>query len=111
MSAYVDEAIELWTRMMIQEHDDDARCEQNVERMQKTCQTWLEELLGMLEKGNMDLSGQMQVRYATLELDCTTARGDLRAANDKALSVIRDVEILQAEIGGNKRWAKAQVSR
>jgi hypothetical protein len=110
MIGYVDEAIELWTSMMIEEHDHDARCEQNVERMQKTCQKWLEELLGMLEKGDMDLSGQMQVRYTALELDCTTAKGDLRAANDKALSVIRDVEILQAEIGGNKRWAKAQVS-
>jgi chromosome segregation ATPase len=109
MEKYIDEAVELWTQTMIEEHDHEMKCEENVQRMQKSCNKWLEELLAILGKGNMDLSGQMQVRLAALELENTQSKDELRAAINKTMSLWRDVEILQAEISGNKRWARSQI--
>ena len=109
MEKYIEDAVELWTQTMIEEHDHDVRCEENVGRMQKSCGKWLEELLTILGKGNMDLSGQMQVRLAALEVENSQSKDELRAATNKTMSLWRDVEILQAEISGNKRWAKSQI--
>jgi chromosome segregation ATPase len=109
MEKYIDEALELWTQTMIEEHDHEMKCKENVQRMQKSCNKWLEELLAILSKGNMDLSGQMQVRLAALEVENGQSKDELRAASNKTMSLWRDVEILQAEISGNKRWARSQI--
>ena len=49
---YVEQATELWTAMMMEEHDHDQKCIKNVHDMQDACDAWLKELLSILEGGS-----------------------------------------------------------
>jgi hypothetical protein len=49
---YVEQATELWTAMMMEEHDHDQKCIKNVHDMQDVCDAWLKELLSILEGGS-----------------------------------------------------------
>ena len=51
----LDEAMELWTQVMLEEHDQDLKCEANVAKMQQSCDEWLEELLILLSNGDVAL--------------------------------------------------------
>lgn len=53
MMKYLEEAIKLWTQMMMEEHEQDVRCEVNVSKMQKSCDSWLAELLVILSGGDV----------------------------------------------------------
>ena len=46
---YVEQATGLWTDMMMEEHDHDQKCIENVHRMQEDCNTMLTESLSILE--------------------------------------------------------------
>ena len=48
---YVEQATGLWTDMMMEEHDHDQKCIENVHLMQEDCNTMLTELLSILEAG------------------------------------------------------------
>jgi hypothetical protein len=53
---YVEQATELWTAMMMEEHDHDQKCIKNVHDMQDVCDAWLKELLSILEGGSAESS-------------------------------------------------------
>jgi len=53
---YVEEATELWTAMMLEEHDQDEKCVENVHGMQDVCDAWLEELLSILKVAELESS-------------------------------------------------------
>ena len=55
MIKHLEEAIELWTQMMLEEHDQDMKSEANVAKMQQSCDEWLEELLILLSNGEVAL--------------------------------------------------------
>jgi len=46
---YIEEAVELWTSMMIEEHEHDDWCLQNIHSMQEECDAWLVELQSELD--------------------------------------------------------------
>ena len=46
---YVQEATDFWTLMMLEEHHHDQICINKMYDMQDACQTWLDELLFILE--------------------------------------------------------------
>ena len=50
-----EEALELWSRMIMEEHDKDMKSELNVSQIQKSCNAWLEELLVLLSNGDVAL--------------------------------------------------------
>ena len=53
MIKHLEEANKLWTQMMMEEHEQDVRCEVNVGKMQKSCDAWLAELLVILSGGDV----------------------------------------------------------
>ena len=49
LTKYVQEATDFWTLMMLEEHHHDQICINKMYDIQDACQTWLDELLFILE--------------------------------------------------------------
>jgi len=46
---FLDECLELWTAMVVEEHAQDLQCASNIAKMQQECHEWLDELHTQLE--------------------------------------------------------------
>jgi hypothetical protein len=53
----IEQALELWTDMLVAEEEKDARCVARMEAMQGDCDAWLAELLKLLENVDSELKG------------------------------------------------------
>jgi len=61
----VEEVLSIWTGMMEEEQEKDARYEACMQAMQADCSTWLEELSSILER--LDQESEMQSRKAEVD--------------------------------------------
>jgi len=70
LTKYVQEAIDFWTRMMLEEHEHDQICINNIHNMKNACQTWFDELLLILE-GRVHETKEIEIlktQLSTLEV-------------------------------------------
>ena len=91
---YVEQATGLWTDMMMEEHDHDQKCIENVHSMQEDCNTMLTESLSILEGIGVVLakSVTIDVVAASLADVHSTAPMPSIAASDES-----QVDTLKAE--------------
>jgi len=64
---YTSEALDLWTAEMLEEHEHDQRCLENLHSMQREADAWLEELLQILmcsEQGEIKRAPPPQIQRA-----------------------------------------------
>ncbi len=73
LTKYVQEATDFWTLMMLEEHHNDQICINRMYDMQDACQTWLDELLFILE-GRAHAGATKQIK----ELKTSGADQELR---------------------------------
>jgi C-terminal processing protease CtpA/Prc len=65
---YATEALDLWTAEMLEEYEHDQRCLENLHKMQRETDAWLEELLHILicsEQGEIKRAAPPQIQRAT----------------------------------------------
>lgn len=82
---YVEQATELWTAMMMEEHDHDQKCIKNVHDMQDVCDAWLKELLSILKGGSAE-SGMAGAEAMGDSAELEKLRSDLSREREDAKS-------------------------
>jgi hypothetical protein len=65
---YVQEATDFWTRMMLEEHEHDQICINNIHNMKNACQTWFDELLLILEGRVHETLEILKTQQSTLKV-------------------------------------------
>lgn len=63
---YLQQALELWTQEMLEQHEHDTICMENVQSMQESTDAWLQELLELLQgKGGIQKQAKAQPSNST----------------------------------------------
>jgi chromosome segregation ATPase len=98
---YVEQATGLWTDMMMEEHDHDQKCIENVHLMQEDCNTMLRELLSILEAGEEGTEHSEELEKLRAEL--LQAREDAKSKDAeiedlKQSGVADDLEKVRSEL-------------